>query len=158
LQRARKTLSQHYSDRRQPLESEPTAAQKKLLDRYLHAWEVHDVDRFVALLQEDATAVMPPWLQWFTGRDAIGTFFSAARKTCGGLHLIPTAANCQPSFGAYELSATDKRWKARAIHVLTLENELIAKMTVFVEPNLFADFGLPQFLPHEAGAGLAHDS
>jgi RNA polymerase sigma-70 factor (ECF subfamily) len=68
LQRARETLSGRYSDRRPPLESQPTPAQQELLGRYLQAWEGHDVDGFVALLKEDATAVMPPWLQWFIGR------------------------------------------------------------------------------------------
>ena len=35
LQRARETLSNRYSDRRPPLESQPTPAQQKLLGRYL---------------------------------------------------------------------------------------------------------------------------
>ena len=158
LQRARETLSQHYSDRRPPLESQPTPAQKELLGRYLQAWEGHDVDSFVALLREDASAVMPPWLQWFSGRDVIGSFFGAARKTCSGLHLVPTAANGQPAFAVYEFSAVDKRWNAHSIHVLTLENEMISKMTLFLEPGLFKDFGLPQFLPQDAIGGLAQDS
>jgi len=158
LQRARETLSQHYSDRRPPLESQPTPAQKELLGRYLHAWESHDVDSFVALLRKDASAVMPPWLQWFSGRDVIGSFFGAAWKTCGGLHLVPTAANGQPAFAVYEFSAVDKRWNAHSIHVLTLENEMISKMTLFLEPGLFKDFGLPQFLPRDPVAGLAHNA
>ena len=82
LQRARESLSQRYSNRRSLLQSQPTPAQQKLLGRYLRAWEGHDVDGFVAVLKEDATAVMPPWLQWFTGREVIGTFFAAAWKTC----------------------------------------------------------------------------
>jgi RNA polymerase sigma-70 factor, ECF subfamily len=155
LQRARETLSQSYSDRRPSLESQPTFAQQRLLGRYLQAWEGHDVNSFVALLKEDATAVMPPWLQWFIGRDIIGTFFAAAWKTCGGLHLVPTTANRQSAFAVYEFSAADKRWNAHSIHVLTLENEMISKMTLFLEPGLFHNFGLPQYLPNEASTGLA---
>jgi RNA polymerase sigma-70 factor (ECF subfamily) len=158
LQRARETLSQHYSHRRPPLESQPTPAQEQLLGRYMHAWEGHDVDSFVALLSKDASAVMPPWLQWFSGRDVIGSFFGAAWKTCGGLHLVPTAANGQPAFAVYEFSAVDKRWNAHAIHVLTMEDEVISKMTLFLEPGLFKDFGLPQFLPQDAVTGLAHNA
>jgi RNA polymerase sigma-70 factor, ECF subfamily len=158
LQRARETLSQHYSDRRPTLGFQPTLAHKELLDRYLHAWESHNVDQFVALLKEDATAVMPPWLQWFTGRDVIGNFFGAAWKTCGGLHLVLTAANGQPAFAVFEFSPADRRWDAHSIHVLTLENEMISKMTLFLEPALFQDFGLPQFLPQNAVAGLAHNA
>jgi RNA polymerase sigma-70 factor (ECF subfamily) len=153
LQRARETLSERYSDRRPPHGSQPTAAQQKLLGRYLQAWEGHDVDGFVALLKEDATAIMPPWLQWFMGREVIGTFFAAAWKTCGGLHLVSTSANGQPAFAIYEFSSADKRWNAHSIHVLTLESEVISGITLFIEPRLFHEFGLPQFLPDDASSG-----
>jgi RNA polymerase sigma-70 factor (ECF subfamily) len=154
LQRARETLSHRYSDRRPPLESQTTPAQQRLLGRYLQAWEGHDVDGFVAVLKEDATAVMPPWLQWFIGREVIGTFFAAAWKTCGGLHLVPTSANGQPAFAIYEFSGADKRWNAHSIHVLTLENEAISAMTLFLDPHLFHDFGLLLSLPDNANSGL----
>ena len=158
LQRARETLSNRYSDRRSPLESQPTPGQQKLLVRYLRAWEGHDVDGFVAVLKEDATAVMPPWLQWFTGRETIGTFFAAAWKTCGGLHLVPTSANGQPAFAIYEFSAAEKRWNFHSIHVLTLEGEEISAITLFLDPQLFQQFGLPQFLPDNANSGVQNPS
>jgi len=142
LQRARETLSRRYPDGR-PLEAaRPDAAQQELLGRYLHAWEGHDLDGFVALLREDATAVMPPWLQWYAGRRAIRSFFAASWKTCSGLRLVPTAANGQPAFAVYERSA-DGRWAAHSIHVLTLEHAAISSMTLFLEPRLFEAFGLP---------------
>jgi RNA polymerase sigma-70 factor (ECF subfamily) len=158
LQRARETLLQRYSDRRPPLESQTTPEQQRLLGRYLRAWEGHDVDGFVAVLKEDATAVMPPWLQWFAGREVIGAFFAAAWKTCGGLHLVPTSANGQPAFAIYEFSGADKRWNAHSIHVLTLENDAISAMTLFLDPDLFHDFGLPQFLPEVANSGFRNQS
>jgi RNA polymerase sigma-70 factor (ECF subfamily) len=158
LQRARESLSNRYSDRRPPLEFQPTPDQRKILGRYLQAWEGHDVDAFVAVLKEDATAVMPPWLQWFIGREVIGTFFAAAWKTCGGLHLVPTSANGQPAFAIYEFSDADKRWNAHSIHVLMLENDAISAITLFLDPSLFHDFGLPQFLPNEANSGLRNPS
>jgi RNA polymerase sigma-70 factor (ECF subfamily) len=154
LQRARETLSNRYSDRRPPLESQTTPAQQRLLGRYLQAWEGHDVNGFVAVLKEDATAIMPPWLQWFMGREVIGTFFAAAWKTCGGLHLVPTSANGQPAFAIYEFSGADRRWNAHSIHVLTIENEAISAITLFLDSRLFQDFGLPQFLPDDANSGL----
>jgi RNA polymerase sigma-70 factor (ECF subfamily) len=137
-----------------------------LLGRYLRAWEGHDVDGFAAVLKEDATVVMPPWLQWFIGRETIGTFFAAAWKTCGGLHLVPTSANGQPAFAIYEFSSSSsgpssdpgKRWNAHSIHVLTLENDAISAITLFLDPRLFQDFGLPQFLPDDATAGLRSHS
>ena len=156
LQRARETLSKSYSDRRPSIQLPPTPAQQKLLGRYLQAWEGHNVDNFVMLLKEDAAAVMPPWLQWLAGRETIGTFFAGAWKTCGGLHLVPTAANGQPAFAVYEFSSADKQWNAHSIQVITLENDVIARMTIFIEPRLFDSFGLPRSLPQDAVAGRVH--
>ncbi len=145
LQRARETLSRRYPDGRPPAAPRPDAAQERLLGRYLRAWEGHDLDGFVALLKEDATAAMPPWLEWYAGRGAIRSFFEAAWKTCGGLRLVPTAANGQPAFAVYERSA-DGRWGAHSIHVLTVERDAISAMTLFLEPRLFEAFGLPRSL------------
>jgi RNA polymerase sigma-70 factor, ECF subfamily len=147
LQRARETLSKRYPDGRPPEAPRPNAAQEELLGRYLQAWEGHDLHGFVALLKEDATAIMPPWLEWYAGREAIRSFFEAAWMTCGGLRLVPTAANGQPAFAVYERSAADGRWAAHSIHVLTLEHDAISTMTLFVEPRLFEAFGLPRVLP-----------
>ena len=136
LQRARETLTGHYPEGRPLTTPRPDPAQQELLGRYLQAWEGHDLDGFVALLKEDASAVMPPWLQWFAGREAIRAFFDMAWKTCGGLRLVPTAANGQPAFAVYEQSAADGSWAAHSIHVLTLEHDTISTLTLFLEPRL----------------------
>jgi RNA polymerase sigma-70 factor, ECF subfamily len=157
LQRARGTLSHRDSGHRAAPSAQPTAVQKELLGRYLHAWEGHNVDGFVALLKEEATAVMPPWRQWFAGRGVIGTFFAGAWKTCGGLHLMPTAANGQPAFAVYEFSPAAERWSAHSIHVLTVEDDVISKITLFLEPRLFKDFALAESLPKDAVTAGTHD-
>jgi RNA polymerase sigma-70 factor (ECF subfamily) len=154
LQRARETLAKRYPEGRPPAATRPSPAQQKLLDRYLLAWEGHDLDGLVALLKEDATFTMPPWLQWYAGRQAIGSFLAMAWQTCGGLRLVPTASNGQPAFAVYERSGADGRWTAHSVHVLTLANDAIAGLTVFVPPTgprLFPDFGLPLDLPETAG-------
>jgi RNA polymerase sigma-70 factor, ECF subfamily len=149
LQRARETLAKRYPDGRPPMAPRPDPAQQELLGRYLDAWQGHDLDGFVALLKEDATVTMPPWLQWYAGREAIRSFFAMAWKTCGGLRLVPTAANCQPAFAVYERAAADGSWAAHSIHVLTLEQDRISTLTLFLEPRdprLFQAFGLPLVL------------
>jgi RNA polymerase sigma-70 factor, ECF subfamily len=146
LQRSRETLARRYPDGRPPVALQPDAAQQALLDRYLDAWEGHDLDGFVALLKEDATANMPPWRQWFAGREAIRTFFAMAWKLCGGLRLLPAAANGQPAFAVYERQGEAGEWAAHSIQVLTLERDAISALTVFVEPRLFEEFGLPRVL------------
>jgi RNA polymerase sigma-70 factor (ECF subfamily) len=158
LQRARETLAKRYPRGRPLVASWPSLAQRQLLERYLRAWEGHDIEGFVALLKEDATFTMPPWLQWYAGREAIGSFFALAWKTCGGLRLVSTVANGQPAFGIYERSATDGRWAAHAIQVLVLEGEMISALTLFVPPvgpQLFDAFGLPPILPDDESNAVA---
>jgi RNA polymerase sigma-70 factor (ECF subfamily) len=155
LQRARETLAKRYPDGRLPAVSSPAPAQQKLLGRYLQAWERHDLDGFVALLKEDATYTMPPWLQWYMGRDAIRSFFAGAWQTCSGLRLVPTAANGQPAFAVYARTGADGPLEAHSIQVLFLEDGMISDLTLFVPPigpNLFHAFGLPLSLPDAAHA------
>jgi RNA polymerase sigma-70 factor, ECF subfamily len=157
LQRARETLAKRYPAGQPLVAPQPNPAEQKLLDRYLRAWEGHDLDGFVALLKEDATFTMPPWLLWYAGREPIGSFFAMAWKTCGGLRLIPTAANGQPAFAVYERSGADERWAAHSIQVLTLRDDMISTLTAFVPPTgpqLFGAFGLPLILPDAASARL----
>jgi len=157
LQRARETLAKRYPDGRGLTTSRPNPAQQELLGRYLQAWEGHDLEGFVALLKEDATFTMPPWLEWYAGREAIGAFFAMAWKTCHGLRLVPTAANGQPAFAIYENTGADARWTAHSIHVLGLENDIISTLTMFVPPmgpGLFREFGLPISLPDAASAAF----
>jgi RNA polymerase sigma-70 factor (ECF subfamily) len=156
MQRARETLAKRYPAGRAAPLFVTGSEEQKLLDRYLKAWEGHDLNGFVALLKEDATFNMPPWPQWFVGRDAIRAFFGMAWKTCGGLRLVPTAANRQPAFAVYELTGANPQWTAHSIHVLTIDNGAIAGATLFVPPdgpNLFSAFGLPLIMP---GDGEAH--
>ena len=155
LQRARATLAKRYPDGRPPVPSRPNPAQQKLLGRYLQAWEGHDLDGFVALLREDATYTMPPWQQWYAGREAIRTFFEWAWKTCSGLRLVPTAANGQPAFAVYARAGADAPLAAHSIHMLALEDDMISTLTLFVPPTgprLFDAFGLPLSLPDAASA------
>ena len=152
LQRARETLAKRYPEGRPAAAPRPSPAQQKLLDRYLRAWEGHDLNGFAALLKEDATFTMPPWLQWYAGREAIRSFVALAWKACGGVRLVPTAANGQPAFAVYTRTGAEPPWAAQSIHVLTLEHETISTLTVFLEPAVFHAFGLPLILPDAAGA------
>jgi RNA polymerase sigma-70 factor, ECF subfamily len=152
LQRARETLSKRYPKGRPPGALRPSPAQQKLLSRYLQAWEGHDVDGFVALLKEDATITMPPWPQWYVGREAVRTLFTGLWRTCRGLRVVTTAANGQPAFAAYQRSDADKRWEAHSIHVLALQDDIISTLTLFtppVGPQLFPAFGLPLSIPND---------
>jgi len=153
LQRARATLERDPSAAG-PGTPQPTdAAQHELLERYIHSWESADMDTFAALLKEDAVLRMPPWIQWFRGRDAIRTFFLSIRqpRPSGGSRATFVGANGQPAFAHYTLSEDCSGFRPQAIQVLTLERDAIAVLTAFLDKDLFPRFGLPLTLPREAG-------
>jgi RNA polymerase sigma-70 factor, ECF subfamily len=146
LQRARETLAKRYPDGRPQLAATPSSAQRELLSRYVAAWEELDVTSLVTLLKQDATYTMPPFPQWYIGRQAIGSFFEWAWKLYDGYRMLPTAANGQPAFAAYSRAHADEAWAAHSIHVLTLEHGLISRVTLFAKPDgprLFPAFGFP---------------
>jgi RNA polymerase sigma-70 factor, ECF subfamily len=150
LQRARETLAKRYPQGRSTETPETTPEQRQLLSRYLKAWELLDVNNFVAVLRDDAIYTMPPLPQWYAGRHAIRTFFEWAWKAYDGYRMVPTAANGQPAFAAYSRNRPDAPWDAHSIHVLTVQESMISSLTLFVRPDsprLFTVFGLPISLP-----------
>jgi RNA polymerase sigma-70 factor, ECF subfamily len=150
LQRSRETLAKRYPGGRSAAALPLDGAQQELLGRYLKAWEGLDLDSFVSLLKEDATYTMPPLPQWYVGREAIRTFFGWAWKRYGGFHLVPATANRQPAFAAYSRNGAGAPWAAHSIHLLSLEQKRISRLTLFAKPNgpqLFHAFGLPLILP-----------
>ena len=147
LQRARATLERRFPTGQRSTAPVPDDRQRTLLERYVRAWESTDLNGFVALLKEDAVYRMPPWRQWYLGREAIRTFVGWAWKLHAGFHLVPTAANRQPAFALYSRRRGGLDWRAHSIQVLTLHDESIAALTLFVSPHLFAAFGLPAVVP-----------
>jgi RNA polymerase sigma-70 factor (ECF subfamily) len=148
LQRARETIERRHPAHLARPASPPSESQRKLLDRYMASWERSDVAEFVALLREDVVFTMPPWRQWFRGREAVRGFFSWVARPGGRgpFRLVPTGANGQPAFAFYRRN-DDKIWRAHSIQVLDLDGDSIGVMTSFVTPALFSTFGLSETLP-----------
>ena len=147
LQRARSTLANRYPPDA-PIEPPGAHDQSRLLERYLRAWEGKDLEGFVALLKEEATYSMPPWRQWYLGRDAIRDFFGIVWPRYGRFRLLPTRANGQPAFALYVEGKQDG-WRGHSLHVLETDGAFISGLTLFmgpVGPTLFPAFGLPDDL------------
>src|SRR5262249_17532636 len=143
LHRARATLSKHYliAPNVKPMLS---ANNRSLLERYVRAWEEADIAGLVSLLKEDAAFAMPPSSAWFKGREAIGQFFRSKIFVPGlSLRLQPIRASGQPGFASYCYNPETKQYQAHAIHVLNVEDDQLAGLTTFLNPALFAHFGLP---------------
>ena len=82
-----------------------------------------------------------------------GRAFAAGRRVVGG-RFVPTRANDEPAFAVYELGE-DGRFTAHSLHLIALQDDQIAGMTLFIPPTgprLFPAFGLPLVLAVGAGA------
>jgi RNA polymerase sigma-70 factor (ECF subfamily) len=150
LQRARATLAMRYPQGR-PLQRErPNREESLLLERYMRAWQATNLDGFIELLREDATYHMPPWLDWYQGRQAIHDFFKTVWGNFAGYHAVATRANGQPAIAVYARRYQEPEWRAQSLHVIEPADGRIASLTVYVGPlgsDLFAAFGLPAVWP-----------
>ncbi|WP_136622007.1 MULTISPECIES: RNA polymerase subunit sigma-70 [Mesorhizobium] len=150
LQRARATLSERYPQGR-PLQRErPNREESLLLERYMQAWQAANLDGFIELLREDATYHMPPWLDWYQGREAIRAFFETVWGNFAGYLAVATRANGQPAVAVYARRHQDPAWRAQSLHVIEPADGRIASLTVYVGPlgtDLFPAFGLPPVWP-----------
>ena len=133
----------------QPPISDPRVQQ--LLERYVRAWRVADIDAFVELIAEDVRFSMPPLAAWFAGRTAVATFvetaiFAAARPH--GVQLRPGSCNGQPAFATYQ---PDERGRlaASGLQVLQLGEVdgqiVITALVSYRDPALAVRCGLPEF-------------
>jgi RNA polymerase sigma-70 factor (ECF subfamily) len=127
--------------------SEPTQPQSRaLLDQYIAAFENADIAALAQLLRDDAMVEMPPSPTWFTGREAVMQFLATQCFTAPGFNrMIPTNANGQPAVAAYQRGA-DGTYRAHSVQVLTVTTTGIACIVAFLDPSLFATFGLPMSL------------
>lgn len=149
LQRARATLA--AQDEHGLADLTPTDLadpdQRRLLDRYVDAFERYDMTALTALLHEDATWNMPPFPLWLQTHDDIVQWCLGPGIGCDGSRLIPTMANGSPAFGQYK-PAPGGGHEPWSLQVLELRDGRIAGITFFLDTaRFFPMFGLPDRLP-----------
>jgi ketosteroid isomerase-like protein len=149
LSRARESV-RAAAGRPQPGLSEPRV--RELLDRYVRAWQLADIDGFVSLIAEDIRFSMPPLTAWFDGRDAAAAFiesavFAPARPH--GIHLRAGSCNGQPAFADYQPHGQG-RLAVSGLQILQLADvagqPLITALVFYRDPALAIRCGLPAVL------------
>ncbi len=144
LQRARATLSTLDTGPSQPAMDD---GQRRLLARYVEAFERFDIDELVGLLHEDAVQSMPPYAMWLQGADDIGRFMLGPGHACRGSKLVPVQANGSPAFAHYKPSP-DGGYTPWAIMVVEISGDRISGIHSFLDVDrLFPAFGVPLELP-----------
>jgi RNA polymerase sigma-70 factor (ECF subfamily) len=150
LQRARETLRKVLPPRRAQWapSTEPTREEKEILRRYMRAVERADLRAMAALLADDIRTGMPPFANWFHGRDAVLAAL-ASSWSADLFRLVPVGANAQPAAAAYRREGEAKPYLAFGIGLLTIADGVITEITAFHTPALFKAFGLPEALTDE---------
>ena len=144
LQRARATLEASgisAYDAAPPMDE----AQRKLLDRYVAAFERYDIKALTSLIKEDARQSMPPYDMWLQGRDNIFDWWFGPGIGCRGSRLLPTrGANGSVAFGQYKPSPSGRGRDPWALMVVEVKNDVISELTFFLDTERFFPlFGLP---------------
>jgi RNA polymerase sigma-70 factor (ECF subfamily) len=146
LKRARAALQQALPSReRAPAPDSP--AERRVVDRFVEAFERGDIDAIVALLTDDAWLTMPPMPLEYQGRDAAHRFLTTVGfRGNRSFKLVATRANTQPAFGCYVTDLQTPIARAHGLLVLTLQGSEISAVTRFLDNSLLPQFGLPRTL------------
>jgi RNA polymerase sigma-70 factor, ECF subfamily len=141
LQRARARLAQLAVTDEQL--AEPTDARaRRVLDRYMAAFERSDIEAIERLLADDAILEMTGTATWFSGQAACVPFIAAqAIGQPGDWRMIPLRANGQLAAAAYHRD--NSTYRPFAIVVLATTLTHLTRISLFAEPALFSRFGLP---------------
>jgi RNA polymerase sigma-70 factor, ECF subfamily len=140
LQRARARL-QDADIGEDQIDEPADPGHRALIDRYVAAFEKADLVALKALLTADAVLDMPPFLNWYVGRDDYVGFIAnvfAIRGT--DWRLRTTSANGQPAIVAYV--RRDGRYHLHTLQVITVTGGLVSRNTVYGDPALYPAFGL----------------
>jgi RNA polymerase sigma-70 factor, ECF subfamily len=146
LQRARTTLGEIDLTTSEPLQPDDEE-QRKLLARYVDAFERYDLDSLTSILHEDATLSMPPYALWLRGHADIRGWFLGKGIGCRGSRLVPTEANGSPAFGQYRPSESGRGHDPWALQVIEISGGQVVGINSFLDTaSLFPLFDLPSHL------------
>ncbi|MDJ0464129.1 sigma-70 family RNA polymerase sigma factor [Streptomyces sp. H27-C3] len=155
LQRARATLAEHGGTQDTATENPLDEEQRKLLDRYVAAFEGYDMAALTALLHEDATLSMPPYDLWLRGHDDIVGWMLGVGEVCRGSRLVPVVANGTPAFAHYHPRPSGDGFDPWALMVIEIVEGKVSGITSFLDTKRwFPLFDLPEHLD-ASGAGTS---
>ncbi|MFI0505124.1 sigma-70 family RNA polymerase sigma factor [Streptomyces albogriseolus] len=151
LQRARATLAERREPGTDATVCDPLDEdQKKLLDRYVAAFEGYDMSALTALLHEDAIMTMPPFDLWLTGADDITGFMTTLGAACAHSKLVPVEVNGLPGFAQYKPDPENGGYTPWAVQALEISGGRITGFHCFLDTQRwFPLFGLPLRLEAE---------
>ncbi|HXA33641.1 MAG TPA: RNA polymerase subunit sigma-70 [Acidimicrobiales bacterium] len=142
LQRARSRLDQETLAADEVAEPTDEGA-RRVLDRYMAAFERSDMAEIERLLVADAILEMTGTTTWFSGKATCVPYIAVqAIGHAGDWRMLPIHANGQLAAAAYHLGEGDT-YHPFAIVVVATTSTHLTRISLFAEPALFALFDLP---------------
>jgi len=142
LQRARVRLSE-VSLIEDELAEPTDSGARRVLDRYLAAFERSDLAEMERLLADEAVLEMTGTSSWYSGKATCVPFLAAqAMGRPGDWRMLPLRACGQLAAGAYHRES-DGTYHPFAVVVLATTSTHITRISLFADPALFPSFGLP---------------
>ncbi|MGW3959976.1 RNA polymerase subunit sigma-70 [Amycolatopsis sp. NPDC005003] len=142
LQRGRARLAEAAVDEADVAEPTDQGA-RRVLDRYMAAFEQADHAAIKRLLAEEAVLEMTGTSTWFSGKATCAPFITAqAIGHPGDWAMVPLRANGRLGAAAYHRDS-DQTHRAFAIVVLATTRSHLSRITLFSDPGLFGHFALP---------------
>jgi RNA polymerase sigma-70 factor, ECF subfamily len=126
------------------LEAVHTAApevEQALLAGYIDAFQRYDVDALVDLLHDEVLIAMPPFELWLRGVSDARRFL-ASMDDGGNDRVVAIAANGQPAIAVWRPDPVAGTLEAYALMVLEVVDDKIGSIHAFLDPAIFAAFGL----------------
>ena len=126
----------------------PRSAQEAaVVERFVDALQLGDLDAVVELLRDDSRLSMPPEPMQCNGPAAIVDFLRQRSFWGPELSLTATRANEQPAFVYYLPDPLEPVSRASGVIVLSIEDDHVATITRFGGHDVITRFGLPLTLP-----------
>ena len=128
--------------------AEPSAeGARRVLDRYMAAFERSDMAALERLLAEDAALEMTGTTTWFSGKATCVPYISTfAIGSAGDWKMVEIHANGQLGAAAYR-RGDDGTYRPFAIVVLATTSTHLKRISLFTDPALFAHFAPHSALP-----------
>jgi len=143
LQRARARLGEATLSQDQ-IDEPADPYQRAQIERYVAAFENADLVGLEKLLADDVVLEMPPFLNWYVGREAYIRFIARAFTLRGtNWRMVPVHANWQPALAAYT-RAESGGYVLHSLQVFTVTESGISRNTSFQDQAVFTSFGLPE--------------
>ena len=104
---------------------------------FIAAWERSDVEAVVALLAEDVEMSMPPYAEWYRGREAVAAFLAAVPLRPGRRWRVqPVSANGQQGVAFSIWDEPVGAFLTHGLSLLTFGTDGITAFTTFLDPRV----------------------